>query len=442
MTIHISKDLIDEIFAQDLAADPSTSPTINDHPLRHRTLVLSAISCEGGAVTEDEFTISVEPDIIDCADAVLTGPSVTLASTPYELLLIEANEIGFDVATVDVEHAECGIVYTLQDDAGGAIDPALYDVDPTSGLITITVSDGSDFANYTPTEPLALVLKATVSGQPIEAFSAPFTVYFTHPCASTEIDLVERSKPIPTLETSVLRGTPETFQFEVSDSTSTEYASRGLGTQICGDFSYAVLEPADLDQDHTKLSDVTERTIEVLTDNPADRGSHAMILRVTLEDYDISQDFEFDVEILACVLESISFQGTIPSPTPYSIDAPLAIPLPDILLTPSCSDEYEITVSGVPTLPSAMIEVDEVNHKLDVFSEDANLDGESFIVTVTLSSGGLTDEVEFEMVVGSVNECIGDELTVISGPEATSDYYINFGGGGGSGSADYVLEVS
>ena len=56
-----------------------------------------------------------------------------------------------------------------------------------------------------------------------------------------------------------------------------------------------------------------------------------MILTVTLTDYGISKPFPFDVDIGACILESIEFDEQLPQETYKVGETALKIPLPTVI---------------------------------------------------------------------------------------------------------------
>ena len=291
---------------------------------------------------------------------------------------------------------------------------------------------------------MVLFLKATIVDQPQTATpSDPFEVSFLNPCESSSISLVET---IPTLSASVF-GPLDSFIFEATDSISTDFEqNKGLAPHLCGEFEYEVFELADSSQEHTKLSTSDERTIEVQTDDASYLGGHDMILRVTLVDHGISEDFPFDVEIDACIIESLSFDGGI-EPQTYKLGNDKQISVPDVIQTPACEDVVSITVSGEPELPAGLLTVDSTSNLLVVFADQEDDLGDYDVTVIATVINSLGDEVTEEiifrlMVLPADSVCEEDVLTIVTAPVAFSSYMINFLEPTiGDGSVDYLFEV-
>ena len=88
----------------------------------------------------------------------------------------------------------------------------------------------------------------------------------------------------------------------------------------------------------------------------------------------------------------------------------------------------------------SLVEVDN-NVLLDIFTDVPDHVGQytvTVVVSATNSLGDdLSNEIDFELFVVDI-PCAADTLTLISAPDATSTYYINFLNPTiGSGSVDY-----
>ena len=108
-----------------------------------------------------------------------------------------------------------------------------------------------------------------------------------------------------------------------------------------------------------------------------------MVLRVSLaNDPNISEDFPFEVDVMACVVTALAIDGTIP-PQSYLLDSQLSIPLPALVQSPTCGDDITVEVSGVPA--GLITGQDEANPTaLNVFSDNDDDEGE-YTVTIAFT---------------------------------------------------------
>ena len=85
------------------------------------TLTLSATTCDGETTVTDEFVVTFKPEIVNCAEAVLTAPAIIVDGV-LQLTLYQEEEIQFEVATVDPLYQDCAIVYKFSTEAGDLYD--------------------------------------------------------------------------------------------------------------------------------------------------------------------------------------------------------------------------------------------------------------------------------------------------------------------------------